>query len=235
MMEKEIENLRNGQLEMAGRLLAGFSHELKNHLAIIKESNGLIADLLSMGRVEDPALRTRFEKITDTINKRTLMAAEMAKHLNGFAHRSDTPLSPFQLHDVLNEELAFLSRFANLKSISLSLSFTNALPVVYTDPSLVQFIFASLFFHILPTLKSGGKIIVSSGLQNSSVSFGIVSEGKTSSDTVPGFDAVEHDQALQAALRVIGASLSIQPADGRNIIIICTIPLSLKSDAASTI
>jgi len=85
MMESEIDILRNRQLAMIGRLLAGFSHELKNHLAIIKESNGLIGDLLSMGRVENPALQTKLEKVTETINRRTLMIAEMTKHLSGFA------------------------------------------------------------------------------------------------------------------------------------------------------
>lgn len=231
---KEDEILRNRQLEMAGRLLAGFSHELKNHLAIIKESNGLITDLLSMGRVEDPALQARLEKISETINKRIFMAAEMAKHLSGFAHRNDTPLSPFQLHDILAENLAFLSRHTNLKSIGLSISFPDPLPVVYNNPSLVQFVFASLFLHILPTLKAGGKIVVSSGQRDGFVFFGIETGGKTA-DNAPGLDAVDQDQALQVALSHIGASLSAKSADGRIVSIICTIPLSLQSDSVSRI
>ena len=226
MREDDIDILRNRQLEMVGRLLAGFSHELKNHLAIIKESNGLIADLLSMGRVEDPALRVRLEKITGTINKRTLMVAEMAKHLSGFAHRNDVPVSPFQLHDILNEELAFLARSATLKSIGLSLSFSDSLPVVCNNPSLVQFVFASLFLHILPTVKAGGKIIVSSGQRDRAVFFELRSEGKAA-DTVPTRDVVDHDQALQEALTVIGATLSVQFTEGRTHSIICTLPLSL--------
>lgn len=226
MREDDIDILRNRQLEMVGRLLAGFSHELKNHLAIIKESNGLIADLLSMGRVEDPALRARLEKITGTINKRTLLVAEMAKHLSGFAHRNDVPVSPFQLQDILNEELAFLARSATLKSIGLSLSFSDSLPVVCNNPSLVQFVFASLFLHILPTVKSGGKIIVSSGQRDRAVFFALRSEGKAA-DTVPTRDVVDHDQALQEALTVIGATLSVQFTEGRTHSIVCTLPLSL--------
>jgi signal transduction histidine kinase len=231
MKENNIDILRNRQLEMVGRLLAGFSHELKNHLAIIKESNGLISDLLSMGRVEDPALKARLEKITETINKRTLMVAEMAKHLSGFAHRNDVPVGPFQLHDILNEELALLARSANLKSIGLSISFSDTLPAVCNNPSLVQFVFASLFLHVLPTLKAGGKIIVSSGQQNRGISFGLQAEGKAA-DTVPALDAVDHDQALQEALKVIGATLLIQSTDERINSIVCNLPFSVDSDSA---
>ena len=228
MRESDVNILRDRQLEMVGRLLAGFSHELKNHLAIIKESNGLITDLLSMGRVEDPALRARLEKITGTINKRTLMVAEMAKHLSGFAHRNDVPVSPFQLQEILNEELAFLARSANLKSIGLSLSLSDSLPVVCNNPSLVQFVFASLFLHILPTLKSGGKIIVSSGQKNHDVFFELRSEGK-SADIIPDHDNVDHDKALQEALKVIGATLLIQSTGGRISSIVCTLPLSIEA------
>ena len=42
------ERFRELQLAYLGKLMAGLSHELKNHLAIIKESNGLIEDLLSL-------------------------------------------------------------------------------------------------------------------------------------------------------------------------------------------
>ena len=221
----ETDILRNRQLEMVGRLLAGFSHELKNHLAIIKESNGLVSDLLSMGRVENPALQARLEKITETINKRTLMVAEMAKHLSGFAHRNDVPLSSFQLNDILREELAFLARFANLKSIGISISLSNDLPAVWSNPSLVQFVFASLFLSILPTLKAGGKIIVSSGQQDRDVFFGLRFEGKAA-DTVSAAEQVDHDQALQEALKAINATLLIQPVDGRTSSFVCTLPLS---------
>jgi signal transduction histidine kinase len=232
-MENENDVLRNRQLEMVGRLLAGFSHEWKNHLAIIKESNGLIGDLLSMGRVENPILKGKLEKITETINRRTLIMADMAKHLNGFAHRNDTPLNPFELHDLLNEELAFLARAAALKSIGLSISFSDALPVVYNNPGLLQFVFASLFLHILPTLKAGGKIVISSGQRNGSVFFELQAEGGTT-DAAPDIDVVHHDQALQVALRIIGASLAITSVDGRSMTIICTLPLSLNSDSALT-
>jgi hypothetical protein len=230
MMGNELDILRDKQLAMVGRLLAGFSHELKNHLAIIKESNGLITDLLSMGRVENPTLQAKLEKITAAINKRTLLVAEMAKHLNGFAHRNDTPMSPFQLHDILHEELAFLARFANLKSIVLSISFPNALPVVYSNPGLLQFVFASCFHHILPILKPGGKIVVTSGDHNRSIFFRLQAEGGTA-DATPDLDAVHQDQALQQALRLIGASLVITSADEKVPSITCTLPLSLNSDS----
>ncbi len=60
MVDKtEERQLREQQLESWGRLLAGLSHELKNHLGIIRESGGLIGDILR----EEAAFLQRFAKM----------------------------------------------------------------------------------------------------------------------------------------------------------------------------
>ncbi|MDR3630628.1 MAG: hypothetical protein P4L42_09850 [Desulfocapsaceae bacterium] len=211
------------QLQMVGRLLAGFSHELKNHLAVIKESNGLISDFLGMGCVQDEALQAKLLHMTGTINNRILLVAEMVNHLNGFAHRNDALKSPFQINDVLNEELTFLTRSAEMKSLRIATSFQESLPVIFNSPFVVQFIFASVFFHLLATLKPGGRILISSGQQDDAVIFEVRPEGEAA-ETAPGLDAVDHDQALQMALQAVGARLSTQSADGRIRTMTCAIP-----------
>ena len=44
------QDLRYLQLCFIGKIIAGFTHEIKNHLAIIKESAGLIGDLIKFGK-----------------------------------------------------------------------------------------------------------------------------------------------------------------------------------------
>ncbi len=224
MNQQDNESLRQRQLQMLGRLLAGFSHQLKNHLAVIKESTGLLMDLLSLGAVEDPTLQARLQKISETIEARTRKTAEMAAHLGGSAHRNDTPTSPFQLHEVLDEELAFLTRFAELKSIGISVSSPQTLPILSNDPALVQFIFSSLFLFLLATLQPGGTLAVFTEQQEDSVCFGICPEGR-SLETMPVLDSLDNDHALQSALTLVGAALSIQSADGRIRALICRLPL----------
>ena len=216
--------LLHKQLQMVGRLLASFSHELNNHLAVIKESNGLIIDFLDMGGVQNQAMKERLRRITGTVDGRMLLVADMARHLSGFAHRNDAPESSFQLHDVLNENLALLARSADMKSLSIATAFQESLPAIHSNPALVQFIFASIFFHLLPGLKPGGKILVVSGLQDASVSFEVRLAGEPS-DAALERDALACDQALQAALTAVGARMSMQLADGRIRAVACTMPM----------
>jgi K+-sensing histidine kinase KdpD len=223
-----VDILRERQLQMVGRLLAGFSHQLKNHLSVIKESNGLLTDLVELGRVEDPTLQDRLRRISESIDGRIRKTADMAKYLSGFAHRNDTPVSPFQLHDILDEELAFLNRFAELKSISVSISFSRTLPLLSNNAALVQFIFSSLFLFLLPTLKPGGSIGVFTEQGDGSVCIGLRPEGMCVEGS-PMLDSLDNDQALGLALRFVDATLSSQSADGRIRTIICTLPLLHES------
>ena len=55
--------LREMQLASIGKLMAGLSHEFKNHLAIIKELNGLIEDLLLLEEPGQSPDSERYKKI----------------------------------------------------------------------------------------------------------------------------------------------------------------------------
>ena len=55
MRSQRNNRLREMQLAFIGKLMASLSHENKNHLAIIKESCGLIEDLLMIEEPGQPA------------------------------------------------------------------------------------------------------------------------------------------------------------------------------------
>ncbi|MCJ7603133.1 MAG: hypothetical protein MUO63_16750 [Desulfobulbaceae bacterium] len=169
MKENRENELRSLQLEFFGRILAGFTHDLKNHLAIIQESNGLISDLIAMGRITDEALAAKLQKIVTSIQGRVGQATDMANNLNGFAHRLDTPLSTFQVNDLLAEELTFLRRFTRLRQIDLKIELHEGLPAIHNNPSLVQYVVFKLFTMALQKLKNHALIEVASGEENSAV------------------------------------------------------------------
>ncbi len=212
MSGDESEALRERQLQMQGHLLAGFSHQLNNHLAVIRESNGLLMDLLHLEKFENPALLSRLRQLAETVDVRVEQVAEMAGHLSGFAHRNDTPLSSFYLHDLLEEELAFLSRFARLKSIEIAENFDQDLPKLFNDPALVQFIFSSVFLFLLPFLDAGSTLTAITRQQNGAIAVGLCPTIKESG-RIPPLDNLGDDPALQAALKRVGSTLSIQSAN----------------------
>lgn len=156
-MEKE---LRHTQCAYMGKLLAGFTHELKNHLAIINESAGLMGDLLDMGKGKEEEALPKLKSIIETISDRINLADIMLKHLNGLAHRMDTPQSLFSLTEVVSEELALIKRFSRLKGIDIEVECGEDSYQVFSNPTLLQFVIFVLFDMALSNLESGGKIKV---------------------------------------------------------------------------
>lgn len=170
-MDAITENsLRQEQMESFGRLVAGFAHDMKNHLGIIRESNGLMSDLLEMGRVgDDERSVERFKKAIYSIEQRVIIAANMLHHLSGLAHRPDTPYSSFQINDLITEEYTFLERFSRLKQINLTLELGEGVPAVYSDPSLLQHVFYRVYILCLEQLEVGHHLVIITGQNDNTI------------------------------------------------------------------
>ena len=170
MPDNNNENiLRDSQLASLGKMLAGYSHELKNHLAIINESAGLMDDLLEMGSIDDEQSVQRFKKSISLIWERINQADTMAKYMNSFAHKMDIPVSSFDVNELLIEELAFLERFFWIKSASLHRELQPDLPAVSNNPSLLQFVIFTYIHRIISGIDSGGEIAVTSQLKGQDI------------------------------------------------------------------
>ncbi|MBU1233192.1 MAG: hypothetical protein KKC77_09895 [Proteobacteria bacterium] len=158
MMEN---NIRQEQIESFGRLMAGFSHDMKNHLGIIRESNGLMGDILEMGGLgEDEISLQRLKKSISAIERRVVITANMFHHLSGFAHRADAPYSSFQLNDLISEECIFLERFSRLKQIEIVQELGDGLLAIYNDPALLQHVLYRLYIQCLEQIESGHSLII---------------------------------------------------------------------------
>jgi hypothetical protein len=161
-MDAVTENsIRQEQVESFGRLMAGFSHDMKNHLGIIRESNGLMGDLLEMGGFDENELSVeRLKKSISSIEARVIIAADMLHHLSRFAHRHDTPYSFFQVNDIITEEYTFLERFSRLQQINVTLELGEGLYSLYNDPSLLQHVFYRMYILCLEQLSSEHNLVI---------------------------------------------------------------------------
>jgi hypothetical protein len=91
----------------AGRITASVTHEIQNVLAIIKESSGLMEDILAMN--PDSVPDQRIGKCIDSIKRQAYRGVTLTSALNGFAHTADHPVSRVNVCGIL-EELVFLTR-----------------------------------------------------------------------------------------------------------------------------
>jgi nitrogen-specific signal transduction histidine kinase len=168
--------LRLMQLRFIGKILAGFTHESKNYLAIIKESAGLIEDMIKLGKSGDEA-SGQFLEIIHSIEEQIEKSAGLFKYLNRFSHRMDNQLSAFNCNEALEELLALVNRFANQKKITLVKDFRQDLPQIYGNPSMMQFLVFGYLEENLKSLDINSRIIIKTGAANGSITIKIIPEG----------------------------------------------------------
>ena len=199
--------LRDNQLASLGKMLAGYSHELKNHLAIINESAGLMDDLLEMGAIEDEQSIQRFKKSIALIWERISQADTMAKHMNSFAHKMDTPVSTFDVNELLSEELAFLDRFFWIKSVSVHKELQPDLPSVTNNPSLLQFVIFTYMHQMIAGIESGTEITLSSQMKEQDILI-IIDAPSIAAPAIDSDSSSTNAEAINYALEKLGISMT---------------------------
>ena len=102
-----------------GKITAGITHEIKNVLAIISESAGLIEDLCALTPEAVPHSE-RIKKALVTINGQIERGADLSTGLNRFAHSPDSAVKTVDLSEVTGQMIILSQRFARLKNVTLT-------------------------------------------------------------------------------------------------------------------
>jgi len=103
-----------------GKITAGITHELKNVLAIIRESSGLMGDIIS---ISPEAVVKHQEKIQNSIvriKEQIERGVNITDRLNRFAHSTDETLSKIDLQETTEQLITLAQRFARLKHVVLN-------------------------------------------------------------------------------------------------------------------
>lgn len=137
-------------LAFVGKIIADFTHEISNHLALIKESAGLISDICkgkkSIDKKEMPYVIESLEAIENQISK----SVNFINYFNRFAHRMDNLKGTFKIQSVIEELFELLKRYSNRKKVFLNYNLPPNLPDIENSPFLIQF---SIFYVIDCFLK----------------------------------------------------------------------------------
>ncbi len=144
-----------------GKITAGFTHEIKNILAIIKESSGLLEDILAVTEDEAFPHKDKFKKSLNRILNQIQRGDDITTHLNKFAHSPDHSPTRVDLNEMAEQVIFLAHRLARLKNVDLVASPHDASIMVKTHPVALQM---ALFLSIeifLDSITSGGKIILS--------------------------------------------------------------------------
>lgn len=98
-----------------GRLTAGATHELRNVLAIVKESAGLVEDLLAAGGPAGYRVPVALGRIEAQVGR----GAALLTSLNRVAHGLDRPREAVSLGEAVGHAALLCQRFARQRSRGL--------------------------------------------------------------------------------------------------------------------
>jgi C4-dicarboxylate-specific signal transduction histidine kinase len=171
------DELTTSQLSFIGKILAVFSHEINNHLAILKESVGLIGDLIELGKTSSRKDLKEILKITQSIKDQIEQTTYFCNKLNGFGHGMEKPLSDFNIHRSIEELMVLLGRVMNQKMVRLEKDFTANMPLFHSNPLKIQFLIFCLIEKYLRGLDKNGSIIIKTAHSNDSIGITVIPKG----------------------------------------------------------
>lgn len=161
-----MENLYNLQLKFISKIIREFTHEIKNHLAFIKESSGLIDDILDKKEILDEKTFHQIKQIIKSIETQIGKSVNQFDYLNRFAHRMDKAVSEFDLNEVLEELVSLMNRFISRKDIQLKKDFHSQLPKINSSPLLIQLLVFCFLFEAVERLEVNSIFEISSFFSN---------------------------------------------------------------------
>jgi signal transduction histidine kinase len=111
--------VKTNELAFFGKMAASVTHELKNVLAVINETNGLTADLLGMLKDAPFPYREKFERSVRKIEEQVHRGVEITSRFNSFAHSVDYPLADVDLNSIVAQTVSMAYRLAALRNVEL--------------------------------------------------------------------------------------------------------------------
>jgi len=204
----------NKEVAFFGKITAGITHEMKNVLAIIRESSGLMEDIMSISPEAVISYQEKFQNSLVKIKNQIKRGVELTNRLNKFAHSSDEALSKIDLHETIEQLIAISQRFARLKNVVLKIAPPNQSvqpTTLVTRPVQLQMALFAAIECCLNAMTAGG--IINIGLDKSKEKYAVrvICEGDLpgKSEFVDNLSAFEKWPVLQKIAAFLEGSVEL--------------------------
>jgi signal transduction histidine kinase len=150
--------IRQGDREarFMGKITAGMTHEIRNVLAILRESAGLMEDLMGLPASQSFPHRERLLRALGVIQQQVERAVELVGRLNRFAHSMDECSSRVDLRELLEQMCALAARQARSRKVELRPRAEKEGIRVQADPFALGMLISACMEHCMEVLEQGG-------------------------------------------------------------------------------
>ena len=196
-------------LQFFGKMTASISHEIKNVMAIINESAGLLEDYGMMAEKGIPIDPEKLKVVSGRVSKQIHRAEGIIKNMNSLAHSVDESLKSVDLGETLKLSIGLAQRLADMKSVKLDLQPPRDIVTIITSP-----------FHLLNILwqvldfamgASGEGKTVKFSVEKGPASVNIHFSGLEAISTLS--EAVFPTEREEALLQILGGRILMDEKD----------------------
>ncbi len=143
-----------------GKMTATATHEIKNVLAIIRESSGLMQDFLYMLKDEKFEYKERFLKIISNIDDQVTRGDGISTLLNKFAHAPDHETSTENVPEIIDQVIALSARIAKAREVSFVNESSGETALLTCDPLKTRMLVFQAMDTLMGHAQRGEKVSV---------------------------------------------------------------------------
>jgi signal transduction histidine kinase len=214
------------EVALIGRITAGMTHEIKNVLAIIKESSGLLQDILRLSKGGAVPKPEQIGKVASRIQAQVGRGDALLSSLNWLAHSMSDRSSSVEIGDLSAQIVNLMQRFARLKQVELAAQPGDRDLTIETDLPRLLLVLVNCIEYCLSTASPKGRLVLRAGGGGEEATLEIATDSLEGSETAHGSEAggvsLPSELAnLEPALTALGARLAFaDPGEGGGLRII---------------
>jgi phosphoglycerate-specific signal transduction histidine kinase len=198
-------------LQFFGKISASISHEIRNALAIINESAGLLEDLVTLPGRGKPLNPERLTSLAQQVRRQIKRADGIIDKMNRFAHSVDEPVKDIDLKKIVELVSSLCQRFATMRKVTLTVEGDETPLVIRTNPFLLEnFIYLCLDFA-MATVGEGKTVVLVAEAADGGAKLrfgGFEALGKLPPGQFPG----RHEKALLETLKA-GLTMDLEAGE----------------------
>lgn len=234
-MDKKVEELsRIKEIGFMGKVAASLSHEIKNTLAIINESVGLMGDLLRKDEPGDWAPYSRLTELMTSIEAQVQRSAEIVKRLNQFAHSMDKSLVELDLNETVRQTVMLAQRFATLRRVKLEIELTSQPLCLLSDPFRLLYVIFGFVDRAINCTPKEGEVTVKTERSGEMSRVTVTDQGTVEAGEIKALvsgslsdegEQGESDLAILArTIEALGGTIGVEQGDGGGNTVILSFP-----------
>ncbi|RPH89907.1 MAG: sensor histidine kinase [Desulfobacteraceae bacterium] len=197
-------------LKFFGKVTASVSHEIKNVLAIINESAGLLDDFILMAAKGKPFNQELFNALPGRIRAQVQRADGIMKNINQFAHSIDEPEMVVEVREVVELVLALAQRYASQKGVALEAVPATGPISLLTRPFFLENLIWCCLDQAIKTAGKEKKVLIGAQKKGNQIEITFTGSKEMDYNSLDSFPT-EREEALAAVLR---AELLFDPRAG---------------------